>query len=428
MLFCVNPFDVAPLSHAWSIAPLLQVCSIACLVFLGSLHLPSARETTGPARKTTMMNQALRLARSTRDARCASTLSGPTRLAHAACAAAIFLAGCGGEAADPGNSGFFVPQASGTTTGTDPAATDGSATADGDQTTGTSDTVGTPTGTDGSTTATDPNATAAPGGVTAPATAAVGLPCEVTDVLVGQCLVCHNGSLPGVVTMLSLDDLLADSIYTPGQTVAQTAVDRMLDGTMPPPPLPGVDPAAIQGFSDWVNAGSPAGSCGGTVGDPGDPTTGGIPTDPVPNPFATPSVCTSNTYWTFGDRESPLMYPGRACIECHGAGGGGEEEAPTFSIAGTVYPTAHEPDDCYGVDSSANGVVVITGADGQSFSLAVNDTGNFFREGGVALPYQARLETPTGVRIMVTPQTVGDCNSCHNEQGINSAPGRILLP
>jgi hypothetical protein len=31
-------------------------------------------------------------------------------------------------------------------------------------------------------------------------------------------------------------------------------------------------------------------------------------------------------------------------------------------------------------------------------------------------------------RAMVAPQTNGDCNSCHTENGANKAPGRVLLP
>jgi predicted CXXCH cytochrome family protein len=29
---------------------------------------------------------------------------------------------------------------------------------------------------------------------------------------------------------------------------------------------------------------------------------------------------------------------------------------------------------------------------------------------------------------MTTPQTNGDCNSCHTEQGTNGASGRIVWP
>ena len=41
------------------------------------------------------------------------------------------------------------------------------------------------------------------------------------------------------------------------------------------------------------------------------------------------------------------MRPGHACITCHTQ----EDEGPVFAFAGTVYPTGHEPNECYGVQS-----------------------------------------------------------------------------
>ena len=63
--------------------------------------------------------------------------------------------------------------------------------------------------------------------------------------------------------------------------------------------------------------------------------------------------------------------PGAACIQCHG-----RREGPRFSIAGTVYPTLHEPDLCYGADGIGGAQVKITGANGQT--LTPNATGNFY--------------------------------------------------
>ena len=31
-------------------------------------------------------------------------------------------------------------------------------------------------------------------------------------------------------------------------------------------------------------------------------------------------------------------------------------------------------------------------------------------------------------RAMVTPQTLGDCNACHTQNGLQGAPGRIIVP
>ena len=40
---------------------------------------------------------------------------------------------------------------------------------------------------------------------------------------------------------------------------------------------------------------------------------------------------------------------------------------------------------------------------------------------GVALSTRRRAST-------ATPQTNGDCNSCHTEAGSNKAPGRVMTP
>jgi hypothetical protein len=43
-------------------------------------------------------------------------------------------------------------------------------------------------------------------------------------------------------------------------------------------------------------------------------------------------------------------------------------------------------------------------------------------------PYKAKVTYMGRERAMVAAQTSGDCNSCHTQNGANSAPGRILLP
>lgn len=121
------------------------------------------------------------------------------------------------------------------------------------------------------------------------------------------------------------------------------------------------------------------------------------------------------------------MRPGAACNECHLAAGG----APVFAVAGTVYPTLHEPDDCYGASGAMERVVVrITGSDGASLDVPVNSSGNFYAStsAGIVFPVFAEVVTPTAVRSMCGWQEDGDCNACHTEEGTNGAPGRIRLP
>src|SRR5438445_547285 len=65
-------------------------------------------------------------------------------------------------------------------------------------------------------------------------------------------------------------------------------------------------------------------------------------------------TCSSTTYWDTTAAASELMHPGKTCIGCHAATGG-----PSYTIAGTVYPTMHEPDDCNGVDGTVTGMTVL---------------------------------------------------------------------
>lgn len=183
----------------------------------------------------------------------------------------------------------------------------------------------------------------------------------------------------------------------------------------------GAPPASGAGASA---AGS---SAGGGAGAPNGGTSGGPPAAGAggQDVFGTPPTCTSNQRWTGGDRGSPLMHPGGACIACHTA----EREGPTFTIAGTLYPSAHEPNDCNGAGTSSGAIVVITDAQNVEHRLPVNAAGNFFLEDTrVSLPYRAKVVASGRERPMLTPQSVGDCNSCHAQTGVNAAPGRIVLP
>ena len=164
---------------------------------------------------------------------------------------------------------------------------------------------------------------------------------------------------------------------------------------------------------------------GGAAPDNGSAGGAGGGIDPLPNdPFAVPSTCTSKISWTQGNEGSADMNPGLACISCHAA----EPDAPKFAIAGTVYPTAHEPDLCNGAGSAAAVQVVVTGADGTTLTLIPNTVGNFSYRGALATPYKVKVVSMGRERAMGGAQTSGDCNSCHTKGGANGAPGRIVLP
>jgi hypothetical protein len=99
-----------------------------------------------------------------------------------------------------------------------------------------------------------------------------------------------------------------------------------------------------------------------------------------------------------------------------------------YSIAGTLYPTGHEPDDCNGAGAESGATIVITDANGQVHELTPNQAGNFYYNGNLAKPYTAKVVTAAGEREMLSPQQNGDCNECHSADGATGAPGRVVVP
>jgi cytochrome c553 len=134
--------------------------------------------------------------------------------------------------------------------------------------------------------------------------------------------------------------------------------------------------------------------------------------------------CLSGRKWIGGDEESARMHPGGDCIGCHER----EGEGPRYLVAGTVYESVAELDDCFGL---AAALVEITDAEGREWSLRTNDAGNFFIEdhdGPLALPYTAKVVFDGMELAMATPQSDGACATCHTENGANQAAGRIFVP
>ncbi|MEZ4407987.1 MAG: hypothetical protein R3A52_16155 [Polyangiales bacterium] len=237
------------------------------------------------------------------------------------------------------------------------------------------------------------------------------LPCEVQALLTAECSSCH-GATPtndAGVPLVTLSDLRADSPSVPGMTLAQRAVTRMRATASTMPPSGALPAERVQPFADWVAAGAP-----GTVCEA-----------PPVDPFSLPEQCTSNRRWTGGNRESPAMNPGQACISCHSTMRG-----PRYAFAGTVYATGHEPNNCNGATGNASETVLveIRGANGTTITLAPNAVGNFYTRSALQLPYTARVIVGDRERRMNTPQTNGDCNTCHSAAGAEGAPGRIALP
>jgi hypothetical protein len=256
------------------------------------------------------------------------------------------------------------------------------------------------------------------GGSSGTGGASGGLPCNVQAVYQTHCTSCHaaapvNGAPMPLVTRA---DLTAPSFVDATMTFAQRTVVRMQSTTSPMPPPPGtpVSTTEIQTVQSWISAGYPAGTCGADGGADAGP----------PDPLGAKPTCTSGTTWTGGNQGSAVMNPGLACISCHAGNG----EAPQFTIAGTVYPTGHEPNLCNGANGTNGARVVIVDAANRTVTLTPNAAGNFTYTGAVTTPYTAKVTYQGRERIMPVAQTSGDCNTCHTQNGTSGAPGRITLP
>jgi hypothetical protein len=257
--------------------------------------------------------------------------------------------------------------------------------------------------------------------------ALAGLPCDVAGLLQTSCMSCHghptSQSAPFSIT--NYDELHAPAPADSSTDVAHRSLIRMRSAGAPMPPGAPLSASDIAILDHWITSGEPVGDCHTEAPDAGTPPDGGTPGEPdggsdtVPN---SPPTCTSGITWFLGDLGTDLMHPGRACIECHTS----KHKGPSLSIAGTVYPSTHEPDDCNGTSSGVS--VIITDAGGHTVTLSPNAAGNFRSNTSLQLPYTAKVTRNGKTRQMVSAQTSGDCNACHTQNGAQSAPGRIVAP
>ncbi len=132
------------------------------------------------------------------------------------------------------------------------------------------------------------------------------------------------------------------------------------------------------------------------------------------------ATCSTDSYWTGGNEESPNMNPGQDCIACHNSG-----EGPNFTLAGTVMGAYDDPDDCNGIEDVR---VRVTDADGVETVLTSNGAGNFYTDEDIAMPYTIVLERDGETLEMNGAQSDGACGSCHTAEGASSAPGRVVAP
>lgn len=240
-----------------------------------------------------------------------------------------------------------------------------------------------------------------------------GLPCEVQGIIENRCLACHGGTSPP--PLLRYEDLTAKSQKDPTKTMAEMSLEEMKAKQMPPPPATPPEDDEILAFEQWVKAGTKKNAVSCTDAPPVD---GGTGTD-----GGNDAKCTSGKTWTDGNQGSPSMHPGAACNACHQTSGG-----PNLRIAGTVYPSLHEPNDCSGAAPPPLITVTVTDSRGRIAAMPVNEAGNFLTTMRLTPPFKATVTNGIQTRSMVGTVNSGDCNSCHTVQGDNKAPGRILAP
>ena len=249
---------------------------------------------------------------------------------------------------------------------------------------------------------------------------ATGVPCDVETMLATYCSSCHGVTPSAPSRLVTYGDLTSPSYSNSANTEAEEALARMKDTKSPMPPSgPKPTTAEVAAFEAWVTGGAQQGaSCGGDV-DAGPVS----PVDAGPNPYNTPLKCTSNATWFLFN--GATMRPGDTCINCHTAQKKCTKTACKFTIAGTVYPTAHEPTNCNGL---AGSTVVVTDANNTTVSLVANSVGTFTSTAALVAPFSVKVTSGGKTRVMVAKAPNGDCNSCHTANGTQSAPGRIMAP
>lgn len=255
-------------------------------------------------------------------------------------------------------------------------------------------------------------------GTTAATTDDPGFPCDVAKVLSDNCWSCHGSSPKGGAPSFATFEAFTASAGN-GKTYADLAIERMRSSDNPMPPSGPIADDQISVIENWVSSGPSRDTCSDSSSSDNSNQTGDL------SVYDTPETCTSKGTWKQSMGEGPLMQPGKACLSCHD----GKSEAPLFGFAGTVYPTAHEPDWCNGQSPSGT-TVVVTDSKGTDHTAKVNASGNFYMRGSISLPIKAKvvLSDGTTVREMGDAQNSGDCNSCHTDNGANNAPGRVMVP
>ena len=104
----------------------------------------------------------------------------------------------------------------------------------------------------------------------------------------------------------------------------------------------------------------------------------------------------------------PMMSPGEPCLDCHG-GGGGEEDAVAWTVAGTW---------------SGQGLHVdIQDSAGKSFTIRTNQAGNFYTREPLQFPIRVAVEGQQMNQPTLLSPPLNDCNRCHGGGGDGGGGG-----
>jgi hypothetical protein len=168
---------------------------------------------------------------------------------------------------------------------------------------------------------------------------------------------------------------------------------------MPPGALPSASDVAI--LENWINAGYPKGSCGGSGGGAGDSGAGGPPAPPPPSPASVFDGAPAFALIT-GPRAHNA---GQDCMRCHTNGGG---DAPQLSFGGTLYDGAGNPvagAEVRLVDANNSAIVVHTASNGTFYQ----------RGGGFSAPAHVGVRDANDSADMFSAlqSNGGACSSCH---------------
>ena len=116
------------------------------------------------------------------------------------------------------------------------------------------------------------------------------------------------------------------------------------------------------------------------------------------------------------DGKGEDMLPGSDCLSCHSPGSG-EDEAPAWTVAGTVFSNI------LGTDGTAGAVIRVTDSTGTTVTLESSGVGNFYTSERLTPPLTAKVETDGVVGEMSQQVETGACNSCHQCDG--AARGKL---